>query len=85
MHPTRHTSLPQFLLLAGYLGLAGSLPAQMVTTNADSGPGSLRQTLADAPSGTTITFDPSRELARGSGRRFLSAFPAAIQSRTQPD
>jgi len=45
----------------------GSIPGQQfftaavsaVTHTADSGPGSLRQTLANAPAGSTITFDPS--------------------------
>jgi fibronectin-binding autotransporter adhesin len=30
-----------------------------VTTNADTGAGSLRQTIIDAPAGSTITFDPA--------------------------
>jgi hypothetical protein len=47
------------LLLAACLGLAASLPAQVVTTTSDSSPGSLRQTIAAAPSGATITFDAS--------------------------
>ena len=33
--------------------------ANLVTTTADSGPGSLRQVAADAPAGATITFDPT--------------------------
>jgi hypothetical protein len=49
----------EFLVGAVWLGLVSSLSAQVVTTHADSGPGSLRQTLADAPSGATITFDAS--------------------------
>jgi hypothetical protein len=31
----------------------------VVTTTADSGPGSLRQVIADAPTGATIVFDPA--------------------------
>jgi hypothetical protein len=33
--------------------------AQTITTTADSGPGSLRQTVANSGTGQTITFDPS--------------------------
>ncbi len=33
--------------------------ANLVTTTADAGPGSLRQVLQDAPAGATIAFDPS--------------------------
>jgi hypothetical protein len=42
-----------------WVGFASVLSAQVVTTNSDSGPGSLRQTIADAPSGATVTFDGS--------------------------
>jgi hypothetical protein len=40
-------------------GGAPFLSAQAVTTNSDYGPGSLRQTIADAPGGATVTFDGS--------------------------
>jgi len=49
----------RLLLITACLGLTTSLPARIVTTNTASGPGSLRQTIADAPGGATITFDPS--------------------------
>jgi hypothetical protein len=39
--------------------LSNVCPATVVTTNADSGPGSLRNIVANACSGATITFDPS--------------------------
>ncbi len=57
--PISHVRRGEFLVGAVWLGLVSSLSAQVVTTHADSGPGSLRQTLADAPSGATITFDAS--------------------------
>lgn len=41
-------------------GPAPCSPNVVVTTNADSGPGSLRQAIADACSGGTITFDMSQ-------------------------
>jgi hypothetical protein len=40
--------------------LAACSPNLVVTTNADSGPGSLRQAMSDACSGGTITFDMNR-------------------------
>ncbi|MBU0511111.1 MAG: right-handed parallel beta-helix repeat-containing protein [Chloroflexi bacterium] len=56
-----------FLIVGGFLALLFSVftlwaqPAaaaeRLVTTTADSGPGSLRQVLADAQAGDTITFD----------------------------
>ena len=39
------------------IGAVEAAPALVVMNSADSGPGSLRQTIADAPSGTTILFD----------------------------
>lgn len=43
------------------MGMAGQLHAAGadVTSTADSGPGSLRQAMNDAPSGSTLTFDSS--------------------------
>ncbi|MCQ3939330.1 MAG: hypothetical protein DPW18_20140, partial [Chloroflexi bacterium] len=54
-------------ILVILVSLLGSTPTQaaraatewMVTTTSDSGPGSLRQAIADASDGDTITFDPS--------------------------
>lgn len=56
MHAFRLSFLPPILGLL----LAGRVAAQLVTTNADSGPGSLRQALLDAaaaPGPATIRFD----------------------------
>ena len=50
-------------LLALMFSAIGVTPARaatlIVTNTADSGPGSLRQTISDAAAGDTITFDPS--------------------------
>jgi hypothetical protein len=46
-----------WLLLSILLVCSGQ--AQIVTTNSDSGPGSLRQAVADAQVGDTITFAPA--------------------------
>jgi len=51
------------VLLVGMLGAIPVRPALaatlMVTTTSDSGPGSLRQVIAEATSGSAIAFDPS--------------------------
>ena len=43
----------------------------VVTTNANSGAGSLRQAIADAPSGATITFDMTRVVSPIALRSFM--------------
>jgi len=48
-----------FILTLLSVLLLFSVQAQIVTTNSDSGPGSLRQTIAGAAIGATITFDAS--------------------------
>src|SRR5476651_2301056 len=50
------TTLPVLLSL---LLLAAPASAQVVTNSADSGPGTLRSAITNAPSGAVITFDPS--------------------------
>src|SRR5436190_23951008 len=48
------------LLCAGVIGTASANAATLIVTSTnDSGPGSLRQALADAQDGDTIQFDPS--------------------------
>ena len=46
------------LLILIFTGLPASAVAMVVTTANDSGDGSLRQAIADAPAGSTLTFDP---------------------------
>ncbi len=56
----KQIAFPCWLLALLTFGLAAlSASALTVTTLADSGSGSLRQLITDAPSGATITFSPS--------------------------
>ena len=62
-------------LLAALLGVAltTQIHAQLiVTTNSDSGPGSLRQAIADASSGDTITFAISGVITLTSGELLIT-------------
>ena len=63
VHQFFYKGMAALLVFAFLLGAAGvqvARAASLTVTNlADSGPGSLRQALADAQSGDTITFDPS--------------------------
>lgn len=48
-----------FLVLFALTAFASAASAAVVTTNADSGTGSLRDAIANASAGDTITFDPA--------------------------
>ena len=62
-HPLIHSVIIFLILMTLTFSTIGVTPAYAatftVTTTNNNGTGSLRQTITDAPSGSTITFDPS--------------------------
>jgi hypothetical protein len=63
-----------FTLLGALLLQASAFGAMVVTNTNDSGPGSLRQAIQDAPSGDTITFDlpPGSTITLTSGELLIA-------------
>jgi hypothetical protein len=61
-----------FALLAGIAAPAARATTNVVTSLSDSGPGSLRQAIADAAPGSTITFGVSGTLTLTSAELAIS-------------